>query len=96
MASQVALVVSILPANAGDKRDLGSIPELERTRGEGNGSLLKYACLEKPIDRGAWQATVHRLRRVRHNLVTKPPPHSKTESLFCTPETNSVNQLYFN
>ena len=78
MASQVVPAVNILPANAGDKRDLGSIPGSERSPGEGNGTLLKYACLEKPIERGAWQATVHRLRRVKHNLVTKPPPHSKT------------------
>jgi len=61
MASQVAQVVNILPANAGDKRDLGSIPGSERSPGEGNGTLLKYARLEKPIYRGAWQATVHRL-----------------------------------
>ena len=61
MASQVELVVNILPANTGDIRDLGSIPELERYPGEGNDTLLKYSCLEKPIDRGAWQATVQGL-----------------------------------
>jgi len=40
-------------------RDVGLIPELERSRREGNGNLLQYSCLENPMDRGAWQATVH-------------------------------------
>ena len=39
--------------------DLGSIPSLERSLGEGNGNLLQYSCLENPMDRGAWWATVH-------------------------------------
>ena len=42
--------------NAGD---LGLIPGLGRSPGEGNGSLLQYCCLENPVDRGAWQAAVH-------------------------------------
>ena len=61
MASQVALMVKKPPANAGDIRDAGSIPGLGRSPGEGNGNLLQY-CLENPVDRGAWQATVHRVR----------------------------------
>ena len=61
MASQVALMVKKPPANAGDIRDAGSIPGLGRSPGEGNGNPLQY-CLENPIDRGAWQATVHRVR----------------------------------
>ena len=40
--------------------------------GEGNGTPLQYSCLENPMDRGAWQATVHGVTRVGHNLVTKP------------------------
>ena len=47
------------PANAGDARDMGLIPESGRSPGEGNGNLLQYSCLENPMDRGAWQATVH-------------------------------------
>ena len=43
-------------SNAGN---LGLIPELGRSPGEGNGNLLKYSCLENPMDRGAWQVTVH-------------------------------------
>ena len=39
--------------------DLGSIPGWERYPGEGNGNPLQYFCLENPMDRGAWQATVH-------------------------------------
>ena len=38
------------------------------------GSPLQYSCLENPTDRGARQATVHGVARVRHNLATKPPP----------------------
>ena len=48
-----------------------------RSPGEGNGNLLQYSCLENPMHRGAWQATVHGVTRVGHNLVTKPPPPHK-------------------
>ena len=51
--SQVALAVKNLPANAGDVRDVGSIPELGRSPGGGNGYPLQYSCLENPMDRGA-------------------------------------------
>ena len=63
MASQVALVVKNLPSNAGDVRDMGSIPGLGRSPGGGNGNPLQYSCLENPMDRGAWQATVHRIAK---------------------------------
>ena len=53
--------------NAGDIGDLGLIPGLERSPGEGNGYLLQYSCLENSIVRGAWQATTQGLRRVRHD-----------------------------
>ena len=42
--------------------------------GEGNGNALQHACLENPMDRGAWRAMVYGVPRVRYNLVTKPPP----------------------
>ena len=48
-----------LPANTGDLRDQGSIPESGRSPGEGNGNPLQCSCLENPRDRGAWWATVH-------------------------------------
>ena len=60
-----------LTANAGD---LGSIPGLGRSLGEGNGNPLQYSCLENPMNRGAWQARVHGVIRVKHNLATKPAP----------------------
>ena len=53
--------------------DLGLIPGSGRSPGEGNGNPLQYSCLENPIDRGAWQATVHGVTKARHDLVTKPP-----------------------
>ena len=45
--------------NAGDARGAGLIPELGRSPGGGNGNPLQYSCLENPMNRGAWQATVH-------------------------------------
>ena len=58
-AFQVVLVVKNPPANAGDIRDMRSIPGLGRSPGEGNGNPLRYSCLENPMDRGAWRAIVH-------------------------------------
>ena len=55
--------------NAGDP---SSIPGSGRSPGVGNGNSLQYSCLDNPIDRGAWRATVHRVSRVEHNLATKP------------------------
>ena len=57
-ASQVALVVKNPPANAGDMRDVGSIPGLARFPGGGHSNPLQHSCLENPMDRGAWRATV--------------------------------------
>ena len=53
------LVVKNLPANAGNIRDMGSIPGSGRSPGGGHGNPLQYSCLEKPMDRGAWWATDH-------------------------------------
>ena len=58
-ASQVVLVVKNVPANAGDIRDAGLIPGPGRSSGGGYGNPLQYSCLENPLDRGAWWATVH-------------------------------------
>ena len=68
-ASQVALVVENLLANvsAGEVRNVGSIPGLGRSHGEGNGNPLQYSFLENPMDRGAWLATVHRSQRIGHD-----------------------------
>ena len=53
--------------SACSKGDLGLIPGLGRTPGEGNGNPLQYSCLENPMDRGAWQATIHGVTRVGHD-----------------------------
>ena len=58
-ASQVAPVVKNPPANAGDIRDMGSIPGSGSSPGEGRGNPLQYSCVENPMDRGTWLATVH-------------------------------------
>ena len=47
------------PTNAGDTRDVGSIPELGRSLGVGNGNPLQYSCLENSMDRGTWRPPVH-------------------------------------
>ena len=60
-ASQVALVVKNLLANAGDVRDTGLIPGSGRSPQGGHGNPLQYSCLENPMDRGAWWATAHRI-----------------------------------
>ena len=51
-ASQVVLVIKNLPINAGDRRDLGSIPGLGSSPGGGHGNPLQYSCLENPVQRG--------------------------------------------
>ena len=62
-ASQVVLVVKNPPARTGDRRDVSSIPGSGRFPGEANGYPLQYSCPENPMDRGAWQATVHRVSK---------------------------------
>ena len=57
--------VKVSASNAGD---LGSIPELGRSPGEGNGNPLWYSCLENPMDRGAWWAIVHGVAKSRTRL----------------------------
>ena len=67
-ASQVALVVKNPLANAGDVRDLSCISGLGRFPGGGHGNPLQYSCLENPMDRGAWRATVHRVSKSQTQL----------------------------
>ena len=55
------------PANARDARDVGSIPGSGRSPGGENGNPFQYSCLENPMDRGAWWATVHGVTRVGDN-----------------------------
>ena len=65
---------SVGKSSACNAADPGLIPGSGRSPGEGNGNPLQYSCLENPMDRGAWWATVHRTSRVRYGLLTKPLP----------------------
>ena len=66
----------------------GSVSELGRSSGEGNGSPLQCSCLENPMDRGAWQATVHGSQRVGQDLATKSPPELTIERSYQTHSHN--------
>ena len=55
LASQAALVLKNPPTNAGDSRDVGSVPGSGRSPGEENGNPLQCSCLDNPMDRGAWR-----------------------------------------
>ena len=57
-----------MPANTGDLRDMGLIPGSGRSPGGGNGSPLQYSCMENPMDRIAWQATVRRVAKSQTQL----------------------------
>ena len=61
-------MVKNLLDNAGDIRDVDLIPESGRSSGGGHDNLLQYSCLENPIDRGAWRATVHGVTQSRTRL----------------------------
>ena len=65
------------PANAGDVRDSGSILGSGRSPGEGNGNLLQYSCLENPMGRGAWWATVHGVAKSRTRLSDLAQAHDE-------------------
>ena len=70
--------------NAGDRGHLDSIPGSGRSPGVGNGNPLQYSCLENPMDRGAWQATVH---GVSKETQLKMHTYKERIRLCCTPET---------
>ena len=71
------------PANAGDIRDMDSIPELGRFPGGGHGNSLQYYCLENLMDRGAWWATVHRVSKSR-TLLRRLSTHGWTHKAVTT------------
>ena len=75
-ASQVALVVKNVTANAEDLRDTGLILRLGRFPGGGHGNPVQYSCLENPMDRGARQATVHQSRK--ESCTTEVTEHAST------------------
>ena len=67
-----------LPANAEDTVDMGSIPGSGRSPGAGNGNPLQYSCLENPLDRGAWCATVF---GVTKNQTLQATEHATNKDL---------------
>ena len=71
MASQAALVAKNPPVSTRVARHAGSIPGLGRSPGGRHGNPLQYSCLENPIDRGAWQATVHGIAKSGAQLRPK-------------------------
>ena len=83
LGSQVALVVKNLPANAGDTRDIASIPMLRRSPGGGNGIPPQYSCLENSMGQEAWQVTVHGVAKSQTWLNTcfLSPFHSNSDDL---------------
>ena len=70
-ASQAVLMVKNPPANAGDTRNMGSIPGSGRSPRVGNGTSLQYCCLGNSMEKGVWKATVQEKQRVRHDWVTE-------------------------
>ena len=74
----MAPVVKNLPANGEDARDEGSIPGSGRSPGGGQGNPLHYYCLEKPMDRGVWWATVQRVekRQTQLKLLSMQTTHN--------------------
>ena len=76
------LVVKNPSANTGDIRDVGLIPGLGRPPGGGNGNPLQYSCLENPMDRGAWWATVLRVAQSQTRL-RRHGMHKGTLALPC-------------
>ena len=75
----VALVVKILPGDAGNMGDVGSIHGSGRSLGERNVNPLQYYCLQNPMGRGAWQVTVHRVTKVRHKWSDFTHTHTHTQ-----------------
>ena len=67
------------PANAGDIRDLGSIPGWGISPGGGHSNPLQYSCLENPMDRGAWRATVYKVADLD---MTEATEHAHTSECF--------------
>ena len=96
-ASQVALVIKNPPAKAGDIRDVGLIPVLGRSYGGGHGNPLQDSCLENPMDRGAWWATVHRVAKSWTQLKwlsTHAPPCELSTDTFSSVQSLSLVQLF--
>ena len=77
--------------NAGATGDMSSIPESGRSPGGGHSNPVQCSCLQNPMDRGAWQATVRGVARVGHDWATKPPPPVSPQ----VTQTQLIWELYF-
>ena len=76
------------PANAGGPRDAGSIPGSGRSPGEGHGNPFQYSCLENPMGRGIWQATVYRVGKESETTEQLSTAHTHTHTLKYTANHN--------
>ena len=83
-------MVKNAPANAGDARDVGSVPGLGRSPGGGNGNPLQYSCLENTMDRRPWWATVHGCEE----LDTIEHVHTHTEAQCRALHTTSTQYMW--
>ena len=96
-ASQVTLVVKNSPANEGDVRDTGSVPGSGRSPGGGHSNPLQCSCLESPMDRGAWGATVHGVawRRTRLSDGASTAHHFNGAKLVRTDPASQLGSSLF-
>ena len=96
----VVQLVKNSPANAGDIRKVALIPGLGRSTGGGHGNPPQYPCLENPMDRGSWQATIHRVPKsqmtedftcIQHGIVLVRRHSLRFSQAELAPDINSVN-----
>ena len=80
----MAVVIKNLPANAGDIKDMRSIPGLGRFPGGGNGNPFQYPCREYPMERGAWWATGHVVPQLEITETTQQTCLPKENESICT------------
>ena len=76
-------MVKNLPANAGERRDVGSIPGSGKSLGGRHGNPLQYSCLGNSMDRGAWGATVHRVEKIQTWLPRHECTHTSQNCPRC-------------
>ena len=74
-------VVKNPSADAGNPGNVGSVPALGRSPGEGNGNPLQYPCLEKPLDRGLWRVIAHGVAKSQTRLSDSAHKHTHTSTL---------------
>ena len=88
-------VVKNLLANAGDARDMSSIPGSGRSPGGGNGNPLQYSCLERPMDRGAWWAKVHGVTKSQTQLSEHVGRYKWVKVKFLKKGLNNLSAMNF-